>query len=77
MSLLDALEALAVLGREPDDVLVRDVDARDRHGLVLVHLLGEPAGELDRAHLAAEDAAERALDEVGDLALEVAEDGHG
>ena len=75
--LLDALVALAVLGREPDDVLVGHVGARDRDGAVLVHLLGELARELDRADLGAEDAAERPLDEAGDLVFEVAQDGHG
>ena len=36
---LDALVALAVLGRQPDDVLVGHVGARHGHGAVLVHLL--------------------------------------
>ena len=43
---------------------------------MLVHLAGELAGELDRPHLGAEDAAERALDEAGELLLEVAQDAH-
>ena len=64
---LDALEALAVLRRQPDGVLVGDVGARHRHGLVLVHLAGQLAGDLDRPHLGAEDAAERAFDEAGEL----------
>ena len=64
---LDALVALAVLRRQPDRVLVGHVGARDRHGLVLVHLARELARELDRAHLGAEGAPEGALDEAGDL----------
>jgi hypothetical protein len=73
---LDALEVLAVLGRQPDGVLVRHVRPRHRDGLVLVHLARELAGDLERAHLAAEDAAERALDQARQLLLEVAQNAH-
>ena len=74
---LDLAEALAVVGREPDDVLVRDVRARDRDRAVLVHLLGQAAGQLGGPDLGLEDTAERPLHEVGDLALEAPEHGHG
>ena len=73
---LDPLEALAILGAQPDDELVGHVGARDRDRLVLVHLARELARDLDGPHLRAEDAAERALDEAGDLVLEVAKDAH-
>ena len=73
---LDALVALAIVGRQPDGVLVGDVGARNRHGAVLVHLLGQLVRDLDRAHLGLEDAAERALDEAGDAILEVAQHAH-
>jgi hypothetical protein len=52
--LLVALELLAVLGGQPDRVLVGRVDPRQRLHLVLVHLLGELARDLDRAHLGLE-----------------------
>ena len=74
--LLDALVAFAVLGREPDRVLVGHVHARDRHGAVGVHLAGELAREFHRAHLRAEDAPEGALDEVGDRGLDALEQVH-
>jgi hypothetical protein len=73
---LDALEALAVLRRQPDGVLVGDVRAGHGHGLVLVHLARQLAGDLDRAHVAAEDTAERAFDEAGQLLLQVAQNAH-
>jgi hypothetical protein len=74
---LDVVEALAVVGGQPHHVLVRDVRARHRDRLVLVHLLRQPARELDRSDLRPEHAAERPLHEVGDLALEASENGHG
>ena len=69
---LVAFELGAVLAREVDRVLVGDVDACDRGGLVGVHLLGQLAGEFDRLHLGAEGAAEDPLDEAFDATLEVA-----
>jgi hypothetical protein len=39
---------------------------------VVVHLLGQLAGELDRLHLGAEGAAEDPLDEAFDSTLEAA-----
>ena len=61
---LVVLEAPVVVGGEPDRVLVRHVDARDRGGLVGVHLLRELARDLDRLHAGAEGAAEHAFDEA-------------
>ena len=69
-------ELLPVGAREVDRVLVRDVDARDRDGAVLVHLLRELAGELDGLHVRSEGAAEDALEEALDLALDGAQDAH-
>ena len=69
---LIALEPVAVPAREEDRVLVRDIDALTTGGLVRVHFLGQPAGELDRLHLGAEGAAEDPLDEAFDPTLEVA-----
>ena len=69
---LVVLEALVVVGREPDRVLVRHVDARDRGGLVRVHLLRELARDLDRLHAGAEGAAEHAFDEALEAGFEVA-----
>ena len=43
---------------------------------MLLHLSSELACDLDRAHLGAEGAAKRAFNEVGDLALEVAQEAH-
>ena len=69
---LVALELGAVVGREVDGVLVRDVDARDRDGLAVVHLLRELARELDgldvRSERTPEDPFEQGLDLVLDLA---------
>ena len=69
---LVALELGAVLLGEEDRVLVGDVDALDRGGLVRVHFLGQFAGQFDRLHLGAEGAAEDPLDEAFDPGLEVA-----
>src|SRR4051795_5300371 len=51
---LVALELLTVRRREPHDVLVGRVGARERAHLVLLHLAGELAGDLDGAHLGLE-----------------------
>jgi hypothetical protein len=59
---LVVLETGVVVRGEPDRVLVRDVDALHRRGLVRVHLLGELPCDLDRLHAGAECAAEDALD---------------
>ncbi len=69
-------EPLAVTRGQEDPVLVRHIRARHGVGLVLLHLPGQLASELDRPHLGAEDTAERALDEACDLALETSEDTH-
>src|SRR5256885_3843721 len=74
--MLDVCVALAVLRAEVDEVLVGDVRAAQRHRAVVVHLLGELARELDGPHLGAEDAAEGALDEIGEFAFKIAEDAH-
>src|SRR4051795_1583218 len=73
---LVALELLAVVGREPYGILVRRIGPRQRLDLVLLHLARELAGDLDRAHLGLEGTRERALDEAGQLGLEVAQDAH-
>src|SRR5215211_13937 len=73
---LVARELLAVLRGEPHRVLVRDVHARDRLRLVLVHLARELAGELDRLHARSEGAAEGALNEALELRLDVPEHAH-
>ena len=69
---LVVLEALVVVGREPDGVLVGDVDPLDRRRLVGVHLLGELARDLHRLHAGAEGAAEDAFDEALNPGFEVA-----
>ncbi len=56
-------ELLAVVRREVEDVLVRHIDARDGHGLVLVHLLCELPGQLDRLDMRPEGAPEDPLDQ--------------
>ena len=70
-------EPLAVTRREEHAVLVGHVRARDREGLVLLHLARQLARDLDRAHLGAKGTAERAFDEAGDLAFEASENTHG
>ena len=75
--LLVGREPLAVTRRQEDPVLVGDDRARDREGLVLLHLPRELARDLDRTHLRAEGTAERAFDEAGDLAFEASENAHG
>ncbi len=69
-------ELRAVGGREVERVLVRDVDARDRDGAVLVHLLRELARELDGLDVRPEGAPEDPLEEALDLALDCAKDAH-
>src|SRR5205085_2101825 len=59
------------------DVLVRDIGARDRDGLVVLHLLRELARDLDGLHARLEGAAEGALEESLELRFQVAEDAHG
>src|SRR5919106_6503057 len=70
---LVALEALVVLGREKDRVLVGHVDLRHRGGPVRVHLLGQLPDDLDRLDLGAERTAEHALDEALDPGFEIAQ----
>ena len=71
---LVVLEALLVLGTEPDRVLVGNVDPLHRGGLVRVHLLGELPRDLHRLHAGAEGATEDAFDEALDSGFEVAQD---
>ena len=73
---LVALELLAVAFGEKDHVVVRHIDARDRDGLVLLHLLGELAGKLDRLDMRLERPVEGALDEPLDLLLEAPQQAH-
>jgi hypothetical protein len=70
-------ELLPVGRRQVEDVLVRDVDARDRDRLVVVHLLGELAGQLDRLHVRPKGTAEDALDEGFDPVFDATENVHG
>src|SRR5207244_677225 len=67
------VELLAVLRREVDRVLVRDVDPGDGDRAVLVHLLGKFPRELDGLHVRAECPAEDALEQGLDLLLDRAE----
>ncbi len=69
---LVAFELGAILFGEVDRVLVGDVDAGDRGGLVGVHFLRQFARQFDRLHLGAEGAAEDPLDEAFDPGLQVA-----
>ena len=66
-------ELLAVVRREVDRVLVRDVHPRDGHGAVVVHLLRELPRELDWLHVGAKCSPEDALEEGLDLPLDRAE----
>ena len=72
---LVALELVAVLRRQVDDVLVRGVDLRDGDHLVVVHLLRQLPRELDRLHVATEGAPEGAFEERFDLLLDRPEHG--
>jgi len=69
-------ELLPVGGREVDRVLVRDVDLRDRDRPVVVHLLRQLAGQLDRLDVRTEGAPEGTLDEAFDPLLDRPEKGH-
>ena len=71
--LLVALELLAILRREIQVVFVRDVDARERHRSVLVHLLGELAGQLYGLDVRAEGATEDAFEERLDAVLDASQ----
>src|SRR5207248_6601156 len=70
-------ESGPIARRKEHAVLVGHIRSRDREGLVFLHLPRQLAGDLDRPHLRAEGSAEGAFDEVGDLALEVAQETHG
>ena len=74
---LVALELLAVLGREVDVVLIRDVRAGNGDGLVVLHLLRELARDLDRLDARLERPAEGALEQPLELRFQVSEDAHG
>src|SRR6185437_13646050 len=69
---------LLTVGRvQIDRVGVRDVDAVDRDRAVVVHLLGQLAGQLDGLHGRSERATEEAFDKAPDPAFDVAENAHG
>jgi hypothetical protein len=69
---LVARELVAVVGREVDRVLVRDVDTRDGDVAVVVHLLRQLAGQLDRLDVGAEGTAEDAFEERLELVFDAA-----
>jgi hypothetical protein len=71
---LVVLEPLVVVGAEPDGVLVGNVDALHRGGLMRVHLLRELARDLHRLHAGAEGAAEHPFDKTLYSRFKVAED---
>src|SRR4051812_6883991 len=74
---LVALEFAAVLTREEDRVLVGNVDALDRGGLVRVHFLRQFARQFDWLHLRAEGTAEDPLDEAFEHRLEATQSTDG
>src|SRR5665811_1717665 len=61
-------QALAVSTAQVDDEAMRDVDARGRLQLALLHLLDQLLGQLDGLHVALERAAEDALEALFRLA---------
>src|SRR2546429_564675 len=65
---------LAVRGREVDGVLVRNIDAGNGDGPVVVHLLRELSGEFHGLHVRAKGPAEDPLEKGLDLVFECAED---
>ena len=69
-------EPCVVLRGQVHGVLVGDIGLRHGHGAMLLHFAHELASDLDRPHLGAEGAAERALDEAGDLAFKALEYAH-
>ena len=70
-------ELLAVGRVQVDRVRVRDVDAVDRDRAVVVHLLGQLAGQLDGLDRRSERATEEAFDKAPDPPFDVAENAHG
>jgi len=74
---LVAFDPLVVGRREPDGVLVGNVDARNGGGSVGVHLLGQLARDLDRLHLRREGATEDPFDEALDARFKVSQDADG
>src|SRR5919204_4732662 len=68
------LDARVILRREPDRVLVRDVDPRDRRRPVGVHLLRELPRDLDRLDLRREGAVEHPFDQALDTSFEISKD---
>ena len=73
---LVARELVAVGGRQVDRVLVRDVHARDRDAPVIVHLLDELSGQLDRLDVRPKGAPEHALEEGFQLRFDGAQNTH-
>ena len=67
---LVGLKLLPVDRGEVERVLVGDVDAGDRDGLVVVHLLRKLAGELDRLHVCSKGTAEDAFEKAFDLGFD-------
>jgi hypothetical protein len=70
---LVVLEALVVVGTEPDGVLVGNVNPLDGRRLVGIHLLGELPCDLHGLHAGAEGAAEDTFDETLNAGFEVAQ----
>ena len=71
---LVTLQALVILDRQPDRVLVRHVRPGHGCGSVGIHLLGELARQLHRLDLRGERPAEGPLDQVLDALLQVSQD---
>src|SRR5205814_2134080 len=69
-------ELLAVGRVQVQRVLVGDVHAVDGDRLVVVHLLGQLARQLDRLHGGAKGAREHALEEAADLLLDGTKHAH-
>ena len=70
-------EALPIARGQEHPVLVGRIGSGDGEGLVLLHLAGEFARDLNGPYLRAKCPAKGAFDEVGDLVLETSEDAHG
>jgi hypothetical protein len=69
-------ELLAILRREIDRVGVGDVDGLDGDDLVVIHLLGQLAGQLDGLDVRLEGPADAALEDALQLALDPSQKPH-
>ena len=69
-------ELLAIIGRQEDGVRIRNVDLLDGDDLVVIHLLGQLAGQLDGLDVGAERTANAAFEDPLQSTLDASQKTH-